>query len=162
MENFQFADGTHQDIIKPAIETFSPNSGATGVAVGSDVVVTFSESIHRGSGTIAIHSGSAGGPVVASSDDATTAVVTVSDHTVTINPTHDLAYGTHYYVTLADGSIHDLAENNFAGTTGYDFSIGAVPDSGADPYAGDSHGGSGTGVAILGSGVLGVLAWVVF
>ena len=162
VENFQFADGTHQDIIKPAIETFSPNSGATGVAVGSDVVLTFSESIHRGSGTIAIHSGSAGGPVVASSDDATTAVVTVSDHTVTINPVHDLAYGTHYYVTLADGSIHDLAENNFAGTTDYDFSTGAVSDSGADPYAGDSHGGSGTGVAILGLGVLGVLAWVVF
>ncbi|MFZ4525306.1 MAG: VCBS domain-containing protein [Chlorobium sp.] len=156
VESFQFTDGTHDDIIKPAINTFSPGNGATGVAVGSDVVLIFSESIRRGSGTIALHSGSASGPVVASSDDATSATVSVSDHTVTINPTHDLAYGTHYYVTMADGSIQDLAENNFAGTTGYDFSTGA------DPYAGDSPGGSSTGVALLGLGALGVLAWIIF
>ena len=56
VENFQFADGTHQDIIKPTAATFSPGTGATEVEVGSDVVLTFSEAIHRGTGTIAIHS----------------------------------------------------------------------------------------------------------
>ncbi|MEI6652599.1 MAG: Ig-like domain-containing protein, partial [Chlorobiaceae bacterium] len=156
VHNFQFADKLTQDIVKPTVGTFSPGSGATGVGVGNDVVLTFSEAIHPGSGTIAIHSGSPTGPVVASSADATSATVTVSGSTLTINPTHDLAYNTHYYVTLADGSIHDLAENSYAGTTTYDFTTGA------DPYAGGSHGGNSTGVELLGLGALGVLAWVIF
>ncbi len=156
VHNFQFADGTHQDILKPTVGTFSPGSGATGVGVGNDIVLTFSEAIHPGSGTIAIHSGSPTGPVVASSADAASATVTASGSTLTINPTHDLAYNTHYYVTLADGSIHDLAENSYAGTTTYDFTTGA------DPYAGGSHGGNSTGVELLGLGALGVLAWAIF
>ena len=156
VHNFQFADGTHQDILMPTVGTFSPGSGATGVGVGNDLVLTFSEAIHPGSGTIAIHSGSPTGPVVASSADAASATVTASGRTLTINPTHDLAYNTHYYVTFGDGSIHDLAENSYAGTTTYDFTTGA------DPYAGGSHGGNSTGVELLGLGALGVLAWAIF
>ena len=154
VENFQFADVTRQDIIRPTLETSSPGSGTTGAGVGNDVVLTFSEAIHRGTGTIAICSAS--GAVVASSDDATSATIATAGNTLTINPTHDLAYSTHYYVTLADGSIHDLAENSFAGTTTFDFTTGA------DPYIGANQGGSGVGTAILGLGTLGVLAWVVF
>ncbi|MEI7748025.1 MAG: VCBS domain-containing protein [Chlorobiaceae bacterium] len=155
VHNFQFADKLTQDIVKPTVGTFSPGSGATGVGVGNDVVLTFNEAVHPGSGTIAIHTGSPTGPVVASSDDVTSATVTVSGSTLTINPTHDLAYSTHYYVTVADGSIHDLAENSYAGTTSYDFTTGA------DPYAGGGHDGNGTGT-LIGLGVLGVLAWVIF
>ena len=154
VENFQFADGTHQDIIKPMVETFRPGTGATEVEVGSDVVLTFSEAIHRGTGTIAIHSGSAGGPVVASSDDATSATISTAGTMLTINPTHNLAYSTHYYVTFADGSIHDLAENSYTGTTGYDFTTGA------DPYAGGSQGGN-SGEMLIGLSLLGALAWAV-
>ena len=90
------------------------------MGVGNDIVLTFSEAIHPGSGTIAIHSGSPTGPVVASSADATSATVTASGSTLTINPTHDLAYNTHYYVTVADGSIYDAEHNSYAGTTTYD------------------------------------------
>jgi VCBS repeat-containing protein len=156
VHNFQFADKLTTDILKPTVGTFSPGSGATGVGVGNDVVLTFSEAIHRGTGTIAIRTGSSTGPIVASSDDAT-ALVTVSDTTVSINPTSNLAYNTHYYVTFADGSIHDLAENSYAGTLyDYDFTTGA------DPYAGGSpDGGSGSGT-LIGLGLLGVLAWAIF
>ena len=158
VENFQFADGTHQDIIKPTAATFSPGSGATGVGVGSDVVLTFSEAIHRGTGTIAIHSGSASGLVVAGSDDATSATITTSGNMLMINPTHDLAYNMHYSVTFADRSIHDLAENSYAGTAGSDFTTGA------DPYVGatQSSSGGGSGIAFVGLGVLAVLAWAIF
>ena len=156
VHNFRFADGTHQDILKPTTGSLSPGSGETGVGVGNDVVLTFNELIHFGTGTIAIHSGSPTGPLVASSDDATSATVTVLGSTLTINPTHDLAYNTHYYVTLDDGSIQDAGHNSYPGTTAYDFTTGA------DPYAGGSHdGGSGSGT-LIGLGVLGVLAWAIF
>jgi VCBS repeat-containing protein len=156
VHNFQFAGVTHQDIVKPTVGTFTPGSGATGVGVGNDVVLTFNESIHSGTGTIAIHSGSTTGPVVASSADATSATVTVFGSTLTINPTHDLAYNTHYYVTLADGSVYDAANNSYSGTTTYDFTTGA------DPYAGGSHDGGSGSSALIGLGVLGVLAWAIF
>ena len=127
VETFIFADVAKSgsdfipDTVAPTIAIFSPVDASNGVAIGSDIVLTFSEAIEKGSGTIAIHSGSASGPVVASSDDATSATVTVSGSTLTINPTHDLAYGTHYYVTVGEGSIYDAAHNSYAGTTAYDF-----------------------------------------
>jgi len=155
VHNFRFADGTHQDILKPTTGSLSPVSGETGVGVGNDVVLTFNELIHSGTGTIAIHSGSPTGPIVASSDDATSATVTISGSTLTINPTLDLAYNTLYYVTLDDGSIQDAEHNSYAGTTAYDFTTGA------DPYAGGSHEGNGSGT-LIGLGVLGVLAWAIF
>ena len=112
---------TPTDTTPPTVTTFSPAVGTTGIAVGSDIVLTFSESIHTGTGAIAIHSGSATGTIVASYDAATSTNLTVSGSTLTINPTADLANGTHYFVTLAAGSIKDLAGNNYAGTTAYDF-----------------------------------------
>ena len=108
------------DTTNPTVTTFSPADGATGVAVGRDIVLTFSEAIQKGAGTIAIHSGSMG-TVVESYDAATSSSIAISGNTLTINPTADLSGGKHYYVTFADGSIKDIAGNNFAGTSIYDF-----------------------------------------
>ena len=47
--------------------------------------------------------------------------ISVSGSMLTINPTANLANGTHYFVSLAAGSIKDLAGNSYAGTTTYDF-----------------------------------------
>ena len=50
--------------------------------------------------------------------------VSFSGSTLTINPTSDLAPGTHYYVTLASGVVQDLAGNAYAGlsaSTDFDF-----------------------------------------
>ena len=66
------------DTTPPAVAAFSPADGATAVAVDSNIVVTFNESIQRGVGVIEIHSGSAAGPVVESYDAATSANLTVS------------------------------------------------------------------------------------
>jgi len=77
---------------------------------------------------------------------------------LTINPTADLASGTHYYVSFGEGCVKDLAGNSYAGTSGYDFST-------ADPYAGHndfSDGGVDAGVILAGVGALGVVAWLVF
>ena len=144
------------DTTAPAVVTFSPADAATGVAVGSNIELIFSEAIQRGAGTIELHSGSPNGAVVESYNVATSANLTISGATLTINPTADLKYQTQYFVTFGEGSIYDHAGNHFAGGTAYDFATG-----GADPYAGD-NGGTSTGTVLAGVGALGILAWLVF
>jgi VCBS repeat-containing protein len=104
------------DTIAPSVTTFSPADGTTGVAGTSNILVTFSEAIQLGSGTIALHTGSAGGAVV----DST---LTISGSTLTIDPNVTLASGTQYFVTFAAGSIKDLGNNSYAGISTYDFTI---------------------------------------
>ena len=164
VEQFQFADGTKDNIHAPTVVTFQPADAATGVAVGSDIVLNFSEPIKNGTGLIEIHSGTEAGPVVASYA-ATSANLVISGSTLTINPTADLTPGTHYYVTLPDGSIEDLAGNHYLGTSAYDFTTAPLSfnlTTGVDPYAASSGGGGGAGVALAGVGALGLLAFIVF
>jgi hypothetical protein len=116
------------DTTAPTVATFGPTDAATGVAVGSNIVLTFSEAIQRGTGNIQIRSGSATGEVVETFDAATSTGLSISNSTLTINPTSDLAYGTRYFVTFAAGSVRDLAGNNYAGTITYDFTSVAAAD----------------------------------
>ena len=76
---------------------------------------------------------------------------------LTINPDSDLSTDTHYFVTLADGSVIDLAGNHYTGTSSYDFTTGSL---GADPYAGAGSHDSGAGVVLGGIAALGVIAWL--
>jgi methionine-rich copper-binding protein CopC len=154
-------DFTTVDTIAPTVTSFSPTEAATGVPVGSDILITFSEAVHSGTGLIVIHSGSETGAVVASYESATnTSNLTFSGNMLTINPTDNLAADTHFFVTLQNGSVNDLAGNHYAGTAAYDFTTGA------DPYAGSSGSSSNIGVdagpVVVGVGGLGVLAWVLF
>ncbi len=151
-------DFTTVDTIAPTVISFSPTDATTGVSVGSDIVITFSEAVHNGTGLIEIHSGSETGAVVASYDAATnTSNISFSGNMLTINPADNLAADTHYFVTLQNGSVNDLAGNHYAGTAAYDFTTGA------DPYAGAGNNlGADVGPVVVGVGGLGVLAWVLF
>ena len=152
------ASGAATDTTAPTVLTFSPTSGGTGVAISSDIVLTFSEAVQLGTGLIEVHSGSATGAVVATN---TTETLTVSGNTLTINPTSDLASSTDYYVTLVQGSIQDLAGNGYSGTTAYHFltaSAAIVVPTTALPADGSSY----TSPALAGVGILGILSWVLF
>jgi len=109
------------DFVAPEVVHFSPADGGIEVAVDSNITLTFSEAITADSGVIEIHSDYAAGTLVESFDIATSSKVTISGDTLTIDPTADLLEGVHYYVTLANGVVEDLAGNNYAGTTSYDF-----------------------------------------
>ncbi len=106
------------DTVAPTA-SFSPASGATGVATSANIVVTYSEAITLGTGSIVLKT--AVGATVASYDAATSSNLTVSSSTLTINPTADLNYSTAYSVELAAGSIKDLAGNSYAGTKDFNF-----------------------------------------
>ncbi len=137
VENFSFSDGTFLassliDSIAPTVSTFSPTDGMTGVALGSNIVLTFSEAIQKGTGTIYLRSGSASGNLVEEFNAATSDRISVSGTTLTIDPTSNLAANTQYFVTFASGTVKDLAGNAYTGTSTYDFRTGAAPITGTE------------------------------
>jgi Ca2+-binding RTX toxin-like protein len=121
VEYFQFADGMLEDIIPPTIDFFDPSDAAIGVPVSSNIVLTFSEAIQVGAGLIEIHQNSSDGTLVESYDTVTSSNLTIAGKVLTINPTANLEYGAHYFVTISAGSVKDVAGNSHAGTSSYDF-----------------------------------------
>ena len=126
--------GATADITAPTVTTFSPADEASGVAVGSNIVVTFSEAITKGTGNIFLKTIS--GSVIATYDAATSSNLSFAGSVLTINPTADLNYSTGYKVELAPGSIKDLAGNSYVGTTSYNFTT--VPSESGHIFTGTS------------------------
>jgi Ca2+-binding RTX toxin-like protein len=111
----------------PTVTTFSPSDNTTNVAVDNNITLTFSGEIQRGTGNVEIRRGSATGTLV-ESFSPTSPRVTVSGSTLMIDPTNNLANSTQYFVVLPSGSFKDLAGNNYAGTSTYDFTTLALPN----------------------------------
>jgi subtilisin family serine protease len=113
------------DLTPPRAISFSPADGASGVAPGADIVISFSETVQRGSGTITLRQ--ADGTVVETFSAAGSSRLTFSGTTLTVNPTSDLRFGTTYFLELPAGSVRDLAGNGFEGRSDYDFTTRAQP-----------------------------------
>ncbi|MDP6525987.1 MAG: Ig-like domain-containing protein [Kiritimatiellia bacterium] len=97
----------------PTVSALSPADDAFDVRVDSDLALTFSEYVQKGSGNIEVRESI--GDAVIETIDVASAAVTVSGADVTINPTGDLAETTGYYVEIASGAIEDLSGSPFAG-----------------------------------------------
>jgi len=115
------------DTTPPTVASFSPADEATGVAVGSQVVLTFSEAIQRGAGSITLKT--TGGSVVETFDAATSTRLFIDGSTLTIDPSATLSYSTAYRLEFTAGTIADLVGNAYAGTTAYNFATAAAPDT---------------------------------
>jgi len=87
-----------------------PDDGATGVPVGSNIVLRFSEDIVAGVGSFTLSNGS-DVRVIAVTDPQ----VTIAGNSITINPGSDLVAGTTYMLTAPAGIVEDAAGNDFAG-----------------------------------------------
>ncbi len=119
-------DDATDDNTAPTITNYSPAAGATGVSTGTNIVLTFSESIVKGTGTISIHTGTAAGAVVESFIVASSLLIGISSSTVTINPFYNLLPNTTYFVVVPSGSYKDWTNNDYTGTSTYSFTTGAV------------------------------------
>jgi hypothetical protein len=105
------------DATPPAVGTLdSPANGATGVPVGSDLVLTFDEDVAKGTGNIVIKRIADG--MVVDTIDLTSGNVVISGGLVTIIPTVILPSLTELYVEIEAGAFLDLAGNSFAGISG--------------------------------------------
>ncbi|MFZ6708311.1 DUF4214 domain-containing protein [Undibacterium sp. TC9W] len=140
------------DTTPPSVISFSPATLATSVATNSDIVLTFSETVTAGSGTISLMN--ADGSVVANYNIAQSSNVTISGNTVTINPTNDLSNGSTYKLSIPSGAIKDMAGNNFIGTSSYSFTTvakviagGIVGTAGNDTLNGTAGNDSFNGLA---------------
>ncbi|WP_417618494.1 Ig-like domain-containing protein [Oceanisphaera sp.] len=102
------------DTTAPTLSASSPGDDATGVALDSNITLTFDENIALGSsGTITVTNGSDEHIINVSSHDGQ---LSVSGSTLTINPTADLsAGGSNYHVLVSDDAITDTTGNAFAG-----------------------------------------------
>jgi len=134
-------DSTPPTLVLPT----SPADDATGVAITTNLVATFSETVQKGSsGNVYIKKTS--DDSIVQTIDITTGAVTVSGAVVTIDPA-DLAIGTEYYVTIDAGAFKDTAPspNNYTGlssTTAWSFTT-AVPFAAGQVVISQVYGGGG-------------------
>ena len=99
----------------PVISTRNPADNATGVAVGANLVATFSENIVKGTGNITVKNLTDGTQTTIAITDTTQ--VSISGAVLTINPTADLLAGKNYAIQIAAAAIKDTANSAFAGIT---------------------------------------------
>ena len=116
------------DAAMPVVTSFSPTDEGTRVAVDASVVMSFSEPVVRGSGTIYLKNAS-GATIEAFSAAGSTRISIVSDaygSTVTINPTRDLLAATGYRLEIPAGAFKDAAGIGSPAVTSYNFwTVGA-------------------------------------
>lgn len=106
---------TTADVANPLVATLSPADDATGVALDTNLTVTFNENVATSTGTVIIKKSSDDSTV--ETIDITSSRVTGSGTTYVINPASDLEYETRYYVQIAGTAFDDIAGNSFAGIT---------------------------------------------
>ena len=116
------------DTTPPALVSSTPIDEATGVSTSADIVLTFDETVQLGAGDIVISDGAGDTRTITVGGTADPdGSVSVNGNRVTIDPTTDLAAGTTYHVTVANGAIQDGSGNDFAGVAagGLDFTTAA-------------------------------------
>lgn len=152
---------TAETQLAPKVASYSPADGATSASNTANIVLTFSQPIQWGTGSIVLRQ--ADGTVVETINAAGGSQLTLAGSTLTINPTADLNPGTHYYLDLSPGAVVDLAGHRFGGSTNFydfttaksaatsSFSVAGTPgDDILIPTGGNNHmGGSGNDTYIL-------------
>ncbi|CAN1567177.1 YhcR_OBF_like domain containing protein [Rhabdaerophilaceae bacterium] len=108
---------TGADTVPPTLTSSSPSDDATGVAVGNNITLTFSENVQmlNGGGAVELRRSSDNGLVESFSSVNVGGTVSVSDASITLNPTADLTPGESYYIVIANNAVEDTAGNDFAG-----------------------------------------------
>lgn len=95
----------------PAIETLLPADGAVGVAVASNIAITFDQDIQAGAGDVRLYA-TVGDVLVETFPASAGAIV---GPTATFNPAVNLTAATAYYVQVDSDAFEGLGGANFAG-----------------------------------------------
>jgi hypothetical protein len=125
--DLQFTGSTAGDLTPPVVSTYSPADNATNVATNANLILTFNETVQKGSGSIVIKQGG----VATQTISVTDAAVTVNGNTATINPA-DFNYNSAVNIEIAVGTFKDLSNNNYAGVnnaTTWNFNTITAPGS---------------------------------
>ena len=98
----------------------SPADDATAVAVGGDLVLTFSENVRPGPGSGNILIKDADDDSVIFGANVNSEAVTFDGATVTINPPDDLPANTNFYVEVDPSAIRDMSDDVTEGAVLFD------------------------------------------
>jgi methionine-rich copper-binding protein CopC len=142
------------DTLPPVITGVNPLDNATGVATGTNLVLTFNEAIALGAGDITL----------TNLTDTTQSTIAVTDASqvsingtfLTINPAANLVGGKDYAVQIVAGALKDLSNNAFAGIAGdttWNFTT-LAPDLTAPAISSLSPSDNATGVAVAANLIL--------
>lgn len=108
-----------KDIKAPSITNFNLLSNAGNVALNSNLIFDFSETIGRGKGVITLSTAS--GTVVETFDAASSTRLTISAKQLTIDPSVNLQPATDYVLNFGSGSVQDVAGNGLVVPPQYQF-----------------------------------------
>ena len=134
------------DTTAPTLSSSVPADNATSVSLSSNVALTFSETVTAVAGKNIVVKKSDGTTVETIS--ATSAQVTISGLTATVNPASNFDYLTGYYVLIDAGAFVDGAANAYAGissTTVLNFV--SIADTAAPTLSSSTPADNATGVA---------------
>ncbi|MBS3902137.1 MAG: Ig-like domain-containing protein [Dethiobacter sp.] len=127
------------DTYPPTVTSSVPANAATGVAIGADIIVTFSEDVSEAVyfNQITITNG---GTVVEYT-------YSLAGNTLTLNPIADLIHSTLYTVTLPAEAVQDAA-SNLSALHSFSFTTAAAPDVISPTVTSSVPANAATGVAI--------------
>lgn len=97
------------------IVTLLPTDDAINVALNSNLEIAFSKNVIKGTGNIIIYNAAATSSNIVETIPVTSSNVTITNNTVTINPTNDLNYNQPYYVQISGTAFKDTNNDNFVG-----------------------------------------------
>jgi len=110
----------------PTANSFSPADNSTNIGTSTNLVITFSQAVTPGAGSIALWNQTeqiVAEPILASS----TSVTGSGTNTITIDPVFDLEENTDYYVIVDSNAFKNASDAYFAGisaTTTWNFRTG--------------------------------------
>lgn len=141
--SWTFTTGSLPDTTLPTVSATVPLNSATGVSLGGNLAVVFSEPMAPASVstvTFTLHQGAT----------AVAGAVTYSGVTATYNPTTALTANTVYTATITTGA-KDLAGNALADAFSWTFTTGATPDTTRPTISSSAPVDAATGVALGGN-----------
>ena len=100
----------------PTLASTLPADNASGIGVGSNLSMNFSEVVNAGTGNMVLRRSTDNS--VVQSFNITTDVTGSGTTVITANPASDLANNTGYYVEVAATALKDVAGNAYAGVAG--------------------------------------------
>jgi len=144
----QFEGFGDELIFSPSITSFSPTDGATDVVLDTNIVLTFNQPIYAGVGSIFLRNSSGIGTEIEAIGIGSTTQITISNQTLTINPTSTLPIITDVYVVLPQGVITNAVGGNIASVSTYNFTTINFAFDSINPTNGATNVGIDTNITL--------------
>jgi hypothetical protein len=134
--------------VPPIPITFSPSIGATNVNLNSNIIITFSQPMQKGTGNITLRENSAGGTAF-STIGVSSSSVTFSGGAVTIDPPANIGIGVTTFVVVDAGAFSGITTTSLSPLINtYSFTTTSFAFSSINPANGATAIGIGTNITL--------------